>query len=130
MNIPAAIKNIVLFTTVLCLNACGNRTVDGINEESKDFSLLGVQMGNSYEDVKQVIEGKVADCDINEAIIIKDQQVGPTRFHEIKFEFESFRGKSALKEIEMYAELDKEEARYFTYFWNKEFESKYGPIEK
>jgi hypothetical protein len=45
-------------------------------------------------------------------------------------EFESFRGNSALKSIEMIAELEKEEARCFTYFWNKEFDSKYPYLSK
>lgn len=124
--------------SVLCLCGCENtKDREDVNvvakkdmtsvceEEIKGFSVLGIQMGSDIGCVRRVLAKRVDDVWTDEAIIIKGQQVGPTRFHEIKFEFESFRGKSALKEIEMYAELDKEEARYFTYFWNKEFESKY-----
>ena len=115
---------------VLCLCACGNVVQDmaGVKDcaqEDKGFSVLGVQMGSDIDCVGQILAKRVDDVFTDEVIVLHAQQVGPTIFHDIRFEFESFRGKSALEEIEMYAELVQEEARYFTYFWNKEFEQKY-----
>ena len=87
-------------------------------------------MGADIDNAKRILTKRIDDIFTNEAIVLHTQQVGPTRFHEIKLEFVSFRGNSALESIEMIAELEKEEARYFTYFWNKEFDSKYQYLSK
>lgn len=136
-------KKILYSLIVLCLCACGQKedvktyrgaargvTDVDATEEVERFSVLGIEMGADIDNAKRILAKRVDDIFTNEAIVLHTQQVGPTRFREIKLEFESFRGNSALKSIEMIAELEKEEARYFTYFWAKEFDSKYQYLSK
>lgn len=136
-------KKILYSLIALCLCACGQNedvktsggAVRGVTdvdatEGVERFSVLGIEMGVDIDNAKRILAKRVDDIFTDEAIVLHTQQVGPTRFHEIKLEFVSFRGNSALESIEMIAELEKEEARYFTYFWNKEFESKYQHLSK
>lgn len=126
-------KKIVLCLAVFFLCAC-SKTGGGdtgavqdarFKNETAGLSVLGIKMRDSQERVKRSILGRVSDMDVDEMIIVRGHNVGPTRFNEIRFLFESFGGVSSLQKVELYAQLEKEEARYFVYYWNKVFGDKY-----
>lgn len=124
-------KKILYILIALCLCACGK------NKEEKEAQhvpskqddaifVLGVEMGGCYETTKLKLEEQVNSQFVEEVLIINNQKVGPTTFDEIRFDFGSFLHETSLYKISLTAYLTKEEARGFSYFWDKEFTDKYG----
>lgn len=128
-------RTLYILIAFLCLCACEKKEnetkVESIKAEEETelensgFAMLGVKTGGSYESVKSSLEERADDLFIDEALVVRGWRVGPTKFDEIRFNFTSYRGVSSLTKIELRAVLNEEETRYFIYFWNKEFGSKY-----
>jgi hypothetical protein len=124
-------RKLLYILAALCLCACGE------NKEEKEAQrvpikqddaiyVLGVEMGGRYETTKLKLEEQVNSHFVEEVLIINNQKVGPTTFDEIRFDFGSFLHETSLYHISLSAYLTKEEARSFSYFWDKEFTDKYG----